>query len=186
MRAEINTRTSTRVPSCPTELMTLGRTLKRRAGDFLAYFDHPHNHGWPYRSHLRPPRTPTRLRPRIPKPHQLHHPLPPRNRRIQTPTTPPIMKSLQTDEQITPITTIKRHTAAAGRVRHRPRSLTTAGVEVRSSSRTSTSTRNPQPTPTHPHSTRKSRETSPTTSPEHSSKQEDSDPNYTLNYEEPV
>ena len=29
-------------------------------------------------------------------------------------------------------------------------------------------------------------ETSPTTSPEHSSKQEDSDPNYTLNYEEPV
>ena len=29
-------------------------------------------------------------------------------------------------------------------------------------------------------------ETSPTTSPEHSSKPEDSDPNYTLNYEEPV
>ena len=29
-------------------------------------------------------------------------------------------------------------------------------------------------------------ETSPTTSPDHSSKQEDSDPNYTLNYEEPV
>ena len=29
-------------------------------------------------------------------------------------------------------------------------------------------------------------ETSPTTSPEHSSKQEDSDPNYTLNYEEPL
>ena len=37
------------------------------------------------------------------------------------------------------------------------RSLTTAGVEVRSSSRTSTSTRNPRPTPGHPHSTRKSR-----------------------------
>ena len=36
------------------------------------------------------------------------------------------------------------------------RSLTTAGVEVRSSSRTSTSTRNPRPTPGHPHSTRKS------------------------------
>ena len=32
------------------------------------------------------------------------------------------MEALQTDEQITPITTIKRHTAA-GRVRHRPRSL---------------------------------------------------------------
>ena len=36
------------------------------------------------------------------------------------------------------------------------RSLTTAGVEVRSSSRTSTSTRNPRSTPGHPHSTLKS------------------------------
>ena len=69
------------------------------------------------------------------------------------------MEALQTDEQITPITTIKRRRAPAGRVRHRPRSLKTAGVEVRSSSRTSTSTRNPQPTPTHPHSTRKSPQT---------------------------
>ena len=67
------------------------------------------------------------------------------------------MEALQTDEQITPITTIKQH-RAAGKVRHRPRSLTTAGVEVRSSSRTSTSTRNPRPTPGHPHSTRKSRQ----------------------------
>ena len=33
------------------------------------------------------------------------------------------MEALQTDEQITPITTIKRRRAAAGRVRHRPRSL---------------------------------------------------------------
>ena len=62
------------------------------------------------------------------------------------------MEALQTDEQIT---TIKRHTAA-GRARHRPMSLKTAGVEVRSSSRTSTSTRNPRSTPSHPHSTRKS------------------------------
>ena len=53
------------------------------------------------------------------------------------------MEALQGDEQITPITTIKRHRAAAGRERHHPRSLTTAGVEVRSSSRTSTSTRTP-------------------------------------------
>ena len=66
------------------------------------------------------------------------------------------MEALQTDEQNTPNTTIKRHTAAAGRVKHRPRSVTTARVEVRSSPGTSTSTRNPQPTPTHPHSTRKS------------------------------
>ena len=71
------------------------------------------------------------------------------------------MEALQTDEQITPITTIKRHRPAAGRARHRPRSLKTAGVEVRSSPGTSTSTRNPQPTPTptHPHSTRKSPKT---------------------------
>ena len=63
------------------------------------------------------------------------------------------MEALQTDKQIT---TVKRHGAAAGRARHRPRSLKTAGVEVRSSPGTSTSTRNPRPTPTHPHSTRKS------------------------------
>ena len=57
------------------------------------------------------------------------------------------------------------HGAAAGRVRHRPRSLTTAGVEGRSSSRTSTSTRNPRPTTGHPHSTRKSRFTYPSRRP---------------------
>ena len=37
------------------------------------------------------------------------------------------MEALQTDEQITPITTIKRHGAAAGRVRHRPRSCEDRG-----------------------------------------------------------
>ena len=36
------------------------------------------------------------------------------------------MKALQTDEQITPNTTIKRH-GAAGRVRHRPRSFEDSG-----------------------------------------------------------
>ena len=41
MQAEINTLTSTRVPRVLTELITLGGTLKRRAGDILAYFDHP-------------------------------------------------------------------------------------------------------------------------------------------------
>ena len=33
MQAEINTLTSTRIPSYLTKLITLGRTLKRRAGD---------------------------------------------------------------------------------------------------------------------------------------------------------
>ena len=37
------------------------------------------------------------------------------------------MEALQTDEQITPITTIKRHRTAAGRARHRPRSLDDSG-----------------------------------------------------------
>ena len=37
------------------------------------------------------------------------------------------MEALQIDEQITPITTIKRRRAAAGRVRHRPRSCEDRG-----------------------------------------------------------
>ena len=41
MQADINTLTSMRVPRGLTELITLGRTLKRRATDILAYFDHP-------------------------------------------------------------------------------------------------------------------------------------------------
>ena len=45
------------------------------------------------RVHQRPPRTPPRLRTRLPQPHQLHRPIPPRDRRIQTPTTPSIVKS---------------------------------------------------------------------------------------------
>ena len=96
MQAEINTLTSTRVPRGLTELITLGRTLKRRAGDILAYFDHPHTSNGPTEAingrleHLRGSAL------GLAKPHQLHHPLPPRNRRIQTPTTPSIMKSLYT------------------------------------------------------------------------------------------
>ncbi len=73
-----------------------------------------------------------------------------------TPSGSNQMEALQVNEQITPITTTKRHRTAAGRARHRPRPLKAAGVEVRSSSRTSTPTPNPRPTPGHPHSTRKS------------------------------
>ena len=93
MEAEINTLTSTRVPRGLSELITLGRTLKRRAGDILAYFDHPHTSNGPTEAingrleHLRGCAL------GFAKPHQLHHPSTPRNRRIQTPTTPPIMKS---------------------------------------------------------------------------------------------
>ena len=93
MEAEINTLTSTRVPRGLTELITLGRTLKHRARDILAYFDHPHTTGGPTEAingrleHLRGSAL------GLAQPHQLHRPLPPRNRRIQTPTTPSIMKS---------------------------------------------------------------------------------------------
>ena len=93
MRAEINTLTSRRVPRGLTELITLGRTLKRRARDIPAYFGPPPHQQWPHRSHQRPPRTPTQICTRIQKPHPLHHPSTPRNRRIQTRTTPSIMKS---------------------------------------------------------------------------------------------
>ena len=93
MHEEITRLTSTSVPSSLTELITLGRTLKRRATDILAYFDNPHTSNGPTEAINAPPRTPTRLRPRIPKPQPLHHSSAPRNRRIQTPTTPPIMKS---------------------------------------------------------------------------------------------
>ena len=93
VQAEINTLTSTRVPRSLRELITLGRTLKRRAGDTPGLLRPPPHHRRSHRSHQRTPRTPTRIRTRVPKPPQLHHPLPPRNRRIQTPTTPSIMKS---------------------------------------------------------------------------------------------
>ena len=47
MQAEINTLTSIRVPRGLAELVTLGRTLKRQARDFLAYFNHPHTSNGP-------------------------------------------------------------------------------------------------------------------------------------------
>ena len=94
MRAEINTLTSRRVPRGLTELITLGRTLKRRARDIPAYFGPP-------TPAMAPPKSST--------------------------AAPNTYADLHSDS-----------------------------------------------------------ETSPTTSPEHSSKPADSDPNNTLNYEEPV
>ena len=47
MHPEITRLTSTSMPSSLTELTTLGRTLKRRAADILAYFDHPHTSNGP-------------------------------------------------------------------------------------------------------------------------------------------
>ena len=93
IQAEIDRLSDADVPRSLTELITLGRTLKRRAGDILAYFDHPHTSNGPTEAingrleHLHG------SAPGLPKPHPLHHPSTPRNRRIQTPTTPPNMKS---------------------------------------------------------------------------------------------
>ena len=47
MHEEIARLNSTSVPSSLTELTTLGRTLKRRAADILAYFDNPHTSNGP-------------------------------------------------------------------------------------------------------------------------------------------
>ena len=93
MQAEIDRLSNAGVPSSLTEIITLGRTLKRRSRDILAYFDHPHTSNGPTEAI---------------------------NGRLDTYADP--------------------HSGSA---------------------------------------------TSPTTSPAASSKQEDSDPNYTLNYEEP-
>ena len=47
MHEEIARLNSTGMPSSLTELTTLGRTLKRRAADILAYFDNPHTSNGP-------------------------------------------------------------------------------------------------------------------------------------------
>ena len=47
MQAEIACLSDAGVPSSLTEIVTLGRTLQRRVGDILAYFDHPHTTGGP-------------------------------------------------------------------------------------------------------------------------------------------
>ena len=108
MQAEIDRLSDAGLPSSLTEIITLGRTLKRRPRDILTYFDHPHTTGSPTEAingrleHLRGSAL------GLAKPHQLHHPLPPRNRRIQTPTTPPIMKT-PLNSQPTRITCSRSH-----------------------------------------------------------------------------
>jgi transposase len=50
------------VPATLTELITLGRTLKKRAEEVLAYFDSPGASNGPTEApHQRPPRAPARL-----------------------------------------------------------------------------------------------------------------------------
>ena len=75
---------STSAPASPRpliELTTLGRTLKKRAADVLAYFDRPGTSNGPTEAHQRTARTPARLRPRVPQPDQLHRQIAARDRR---------------------------------------------------------------------------------------------------------
>ena len=74
------------VPDGLEEIQTLARTLTERASDILAYFDHPRTSNGPTPGHQRTPRAPTRHRPGIPQPGQLHHPQPHPHR---TPQRPP-------------------------------------------------------------------------------------------------
>ncbi len=76
------------VPGALTELITLGRTLKKRAADVPGLLRPPGHQQRPDRGHQRPLGAPTRLRPRLPQPHQLHRAISPGDRRLQTPTTP--------------------------------------------------------------------------------------------------
>lgn len=81
------------VPAALTEITALGRTLKRRAADVLAYFDRPGTSNGPTEAingrleHLRGSALGFR------NITNYHRQVPARNRRIQTPTTPPIVKS---------------------------------------------------------------------------------------------
>jgi hypothetical protein len=78
---------TTGAPAALRELTSLGRTLKKRAKDVLAYFDRPGISNDPTEAingRLEHPG----LRPRLPQPHPLHRPITLGSRRLQTPATP--------------------------------------------------------------------------------------------------
>jgi transposase len=81
------------VPATLTEIRKLGRTLRQRATDILAFLRPARHVERPHRGHQRQARTSPRQRPRIPEPDELHRTLVARSRRIQTPTTPSIAMS---------------------------------------------------------------------------------------------
>ncbi|SCQ45634.1 Putative transposase [Propionibacterium freudenreichii] len=84
---------STGVPKALVEITKLGRTLKKRAADVLAYFDRPSTSNGPNGGDQRQARAPARLGAGVPQPDQLHRQIPARDRRVQTPTTPWIRMS---------------------------------------------------------------------------------------------
>lgn len=92
MRAVIDA-VSSGVPVALTEVRRLGRTLKQRAADVLAFFDRPGTSNGPTEAILRPARAPPRLCARFPQPHPLHRSVAARSRRVQIRATPLIPKS---------------------------------------------------------------------------------------------
>ncbi len=81
---------TTGVPDALEELASLGKTLAQRRDDILAYFGHPGTSNGPTENTNAPPGTPTRHRPGLPKPDQLHHPQPHPRRRLPQPATTPL------------------------------------------------------------------------------------------------
>lgn len=74
------------VPDGLEEIQTLAKTLISRSQDILAYFDHPRTSNGPTPGDQRAPGAPTRHRPGLPQPGQLHHQQPHPHR---TPQRPP-------------------------------------------------------------------------------------------------
>jgi hypothetical protein len=87
------------VPKILTEIIALGRTLKKRsAGVLWPTSTGPNTSNGPTEAINCQFEQRTRLRPRLPQPHQLHRQIPARDRWLQTLTTPSIVKSLQTHQ----------------------------------------------------------------------------------------
>ena len=85
------------IPDGPEEIQALARTLTSRSQDILAYFDQPRTSNGPTPGDQRAPGAPTRHRPGIPQPGQLHHrqphphrtpQRPPDNNHLNQPTSP--------------------------------------------------------------------------------------------------
>ncbi|WP_424141095.1 transposase [Schaalia georgiae] len=93
MQTEITTLTSSRVPTPSPRSSGWEERSNAEPATSWPTSSPPHTSNGPTEAIKRPPRTPTRLRPRIAQPHPLRHPSTTRNRRIQTPTTPQTMKS---------------------------------------------------------------------------------------------
>ena len=83
------------VPKALVEIIKLGHTLNKRVEDVTGPLRSVRHQQRPDRGDQRQARTPARLRPRVLQPHQPHRQIAARDRRLQTATTPSIVKSRQ-------------------------------------------------------------------------------------------